>query len=203
MAKVVRVVVAVMALVLAPGAWADNKAGVRVEPESITIVGTFHGVFGPVLTSDPARGGMGTITCDGKVYVLHFSGGLFTDELAKLDGKKVMLIGKPSKGQLHPVPRAKEEGLVVLVSEMPTVADGQAQEKAMVTIDTRLEYRELESNPPKPFWTVTVHGETWSVSFATPELRKLAQSLSGEPVRVTGIVEKGTLRVTALRPVGR
>jgi hypothetical protein len=199
----VAVVVALLGLFLAPVARAENKAGILIEPESITIVGTFHGVFGPVFTSFPARGGMGTITCNGTKYVLHFSGRLVTDELEKLDGKKVVLTGKPGKGRLHPIPEAKEVGFVVLVNEMPTVADAGAEEKATLAVNTRLDFHVLESLPPKYVWSITVHGQTWSLTFATPELRKMAQSVSGEPVRVTGTLEKdGTLRVTALRPIG-
>jgi hypothetical protein len=204
MAKLGALLLGILGPFLTSPAWAESKAGAIVpEPDSITLVGTFRGVFGPVFTSLPARGGMGTITCNGKTYVLHFSGRLITDDLSKLDGKKVVVIGKPGKGPLDPIP-SKKEGFIVVVSQMPTVADDKVEEKATITINAKLDYQELESNPPQPVWSVTVHGQTYRLTFATPDLQEMARALSGEEVRVSGTVEKdGSLRVTSLMPIGR
>jgi hypothetical protein len=199
-------IVTALSLFFTSRAWADPKAGVLMEPDSITLVGTFHGVFGPVLTSDPARGGMGTVTCNGRSYVLHFSGSLATDELSKLGGKKVVVIGQPDRGPLGEIPREEggREGFVVLVSRMPKVADEKAEEKATLTVRAKLDYEELESKPVQQVWSVTIHGETFRLRFLSKELREKAVSLSGELVRVTGTIDKdGKLMVTQLLPAGR
>jgi hypothetical protein len=206
MSKIIATLVAAVGLLLPASVQADAKTGVLIEPDSITLVGIFHGVFGPVLTSNPARGGMGTVTCNGRSYVLHFGGGLITDELSKLDGKKVVVIGRPGKGSLSEIPHGEggREGFVVLVSRMPTVADEKAEEKATLTVQAKLDYEELESKPVQQVWSVTAHGETFRLQFSSNELRDKAVSLSGELVRVTGTVDKnGKLQVMQLVPAGR
>jgi hypothetical protein len=206
MCKLIATLAAALALLLPAGVRADAKAGLPGDPNSVTLVGTFHGVFGAVTTRLPAGGGMGTITCNGRKYVLHFAASLNSDEVSKLDGKKVVVIGRPGKGAQSELPREEggREGFVVLVDSIPTAADEKAAEKVTLSVLAKLEYQELESLPVKYLWSVTVHGETFRLRLASPELRDKAVSLSGELARVTGTIEKdGNLLVTQLLPGGR
>jgi hypothetical protein len=121
-----------------------------------------------------------------RAYELDFRGGKHFFDLAnKLKGKTVMVTGTLDGG-------------VVRLTEMKADED-HIQETTEVEVRGRLQSVLLRCGPGSKAWSIVVDGKTYSLDFATPELRKLAETLDGKTAVITGDLKDDAVAVKTLK----
>jgi hypothetical protein len=125
------------------------------------------------------------VSAGGKAYQLDFRGGKhFFDLAGKLEGKPVIVTGTL-------------DGALVRLTEMKADQD-YVKETIEVEVRGRLQSVPLRCGPGSKAWSVVVDSKTYSLDFAAPELRKLADSLDGKTAIITGVFQDAVITVKTL-----
>jgi hypothetical protein len=192
----VKMVLAALTLVVGSIGWArevdlpklpirDTRAPIaeQVQNPWVRVVGTLHlpnkRIKLPCLQET-------IVVCeDGQTFVLRGGSKEFQGQLRDLDGKRVLLSGKLDKGG-------------VLLGDSVRAAEKDDKAGVTLTLTGKLNYAEGKSLPPVESWTITVDGQTFSLSF-DKALKAEAKKLKGLSVIVTGtLLKDGTVKVTHL-----
>jgi hypothetical protein len=127
----------------------------------------------PRFPKPPAVYDFWQISAGGKTYRLDFGAGKDLLDLAnKLESQTVIATGTLDGTVVHLTGLKADEGSV--------------KETTEVEVRGRLQSLLTRCGPGSRAWQVVVDGKTYSLDFATPELRKLAETLDGEAVVLSG-----------------
>jgi hypothetical protein len=126
------------------------------------------------------------MSAGGNTYQLNFRGNKhFFDLAGRFEGKTVIVTGTL-------------DGSVVGLSEIKADED-YVKETTEVEVRGRLQSVPLRCGPGSKAWNVVVDGKTYFLEFATPELRKLADSLDGKTAVITGTLQDTGIAVKTLK----
>lgn len=138
------------------------------------------------------------ITASGKTYMLVFpERKTLTDEANRLAGKSVILTGTLAGDTVHVTGLKADEEHVKQTTEVE--ARGQLSAIYLEPIITVCVVGRPEVPIPVVAWNFIVDGKTCTLTFATPELEKLARTLDGKAVVLTGTLDHDTITVQTLK----
>jgi hypothetical protein len=138
------------------------------------------------------------ITVGGKTYTLDLGGNSdvekgpihrgFADDANKLAGKAVIVTGTLNGDTVQVSGLRADEDYVKQTTEVEV--RGQLRGEAVPSF--------WEGGAQFVAWSVTVDGKFYALTFATPELEKLATTLAGKAVVLTGVLNGDTITAQTL-----
>jgi hypothetical protein len=203
-------IVSGLGLLLALPARAEEKAGPGKDPDGkalqvVEIMGRLHHVKGTLPGNPSLPFDYWGLLAGGKTYPLDFHDQKLLGLAEKLDGQTVEVIGirTPSsqsirvtgfryalveiRGKLRKTSRPLDcRDVITMTPEQPAFPPSRQPRWDP--------FRELTL-----VWTITTGGKTYDLDFGSNDLQKLAETLEGKPVVVTGTPRKYAIHVTGMK----